>query len=187
MEKLTDQVLADRVRRGEPALYRQLVDRYAQPLQRYATHLLGSPDDADDVVQETLIKAYRNLWAYDTRRPFKSWLYRIAHNEGLNWLRARKRLIYGETAAAILEQTPGTASPAADFAARELRAALDCWLDRLPLSYREPISLHYLDDYSYQEISDILRIPIPTVGSRISRGKALLKTIAEEEGRRHVA
>lgn len=186
MEELPDQALADRVRRGETQLYRQLVDRYAASLHRYAAHMLGSADDADDVVQETLIKAYRNLWSYDTRRPFNSWLYRIAHNEGLNWLRARKRLIYGESAATILEQSGARESPEADFAAQELRDVLERWLDDVPLVYREPISLHYLDEYSYQEISDILRIPVKTVGSRISRGKVILRTIINREGRSHV-
>lgn len=175
MADLTDAELVALVRAGKLPHYSQLVKRYEQAILRYVHSILRDGDDADDAAQETFLKAYRNLWAFDVSRSFSSWLYRIAHNEAITLIRKRGRYVTGEPADVILEQQPSANRPDHEYAETELKELVQSSLDQIPFIYREPLVLHFLEGLSYQEISDILRIPTNTVGSRISRAKGLMK------------
>lgn len=178
----TDQQLVRRILDGDLSALTLLFGRYEPAVFRYALSLVGTADDAEDVVQEAFIRAYRNLRSYQPARPFRPWLYRIVRNGAFNWRRKHRRTITGEAAAIFLEQQPDPTESAHETIERaELREAMQRSLGKLSVEYREPLVLYYVDDRSYAEISDILRLPINTVATRIRRAKERLKTIYQQE------
>jgi RNA polymerase sigma-70 factor (ECF subfamily) len=173
----TDEQIVARVQAGESEIFGELVERYQSKLLRYGRKFLNDPDDAQDIVQDIFIKAYQNVRSFDVSRRFSPWIYRIAHNEFVNALKKRASL---RIAFEIDMDTlfPHLVAPeTADSAAleREVRAALDAHLDGLSAKYREPLILYYLESMDYKEISEILQIPVSTVGVRLARARALLK------------
>jgi RNA polymerase sigma-70 factor (ECF subfamily) len=175
--KLTDEAVVQLVRSKNKEAYAAIIKRYKSKLLRYAAFLVGSDAIAADVVQDSFIKAYINLNGFDTKKQFSSWIYRIVHNEAMNVLHRQKR-------SQPIDETMDFDSGVDiedDFIRSELTSMThDCLLS-LPVMYREPVTLYYLDDKTYEEISTILRIPVGTVGTRISRAKAQLKKICQRK------
>ncbi|MBI4185608.1 RNA polymerase sigma factor [Candidatus Berkelbacteria bacterium] len=181
-DQRTDGVLVADILSGRPEALTILLGRYEAGAVRYACSIVGDRDDAEDVVQTASIKAYRNLRAFDQHRPFQPWLYRIIRNEAFNWIRNHRRTVYGEGAQLLLENTPSQTDTHADIEKTEIQTMIRQCLFQLPLNYREPLMLYYLDDRTYQEISDILRLPLGTVGTNINRGKQQLRRLVEAQG-----
>lgn len=179
---LSDEAIAARVQQGEREAFGVLVERYEKKMTRYATKFLFGYVDAGDLVQETFLKAYANIKGFDVRRRFSPWLYRIAHNVFVN---AVKRV--GREPIPFFD--PDTLFPhplapeSADREAtdRETRELLDRLLGRLPPKHREPLALHYFEGMRYQEIAEILRVPLSTVGVRIMRARKALKAVMQEQ------
>jgi RNA polymerase sigma-70 factor (ECF subfamily) len=176
-----DEAIVAHVRAKDQELYEVLVERYQAPLLRYVTSIIGDETLAADVVQEAFIKAFLNLNSFNTKLKFSSWLYRIAHNETVNYIKKHHREF-------MIDEVWWEAQPAPNLGLGKqldqklLRAKMAQLLGELPLKYREPLILYYFEDKSYAEISDVLRIPVPTVGTRINRAKASLKGILDREG-----
>lgn len=173
----TDEQIALRVQSGETEMFGELVERYQSKLLRYGRKFLVETDDAEDVVQDIFVKAYENIQSFDTDRRFSPWVYRIAHNEFVNALkkRASRRTVFTFDIDTLL---PHLAAPeSADSVAmeRDLRSTLEEHLDALDAKYREPLILYYLEGMDYKEISDILQIPVSTVGVRLARARTQLK------------
>jgi RNA polymerase sigma-70 factor (ECF subfamily) len=157
-----------------------LIDRYSDKLRRYIMRLgVHNADDQDDVLQEVFLKVYRYLHNFDTSLPFSSWIYRIAHNETMTWFRKRSVRPEGhlvgeseEVLAFIVSelQDPETHS-VAKFDADQLRTALFS----LDTKYRDSLMLRFFEGKEYEEISDILKIPVGSVGTLIHRGKDKLR------------
>jgi RNA polymerase sigma-70 factor, ECF subfamily len=169
--------------------YAQLVARYEHPLARYVARLLGGHrQSVEDVLQEVFIKAYVNLNDYDRSRPFAPWLYRIAHNEAVSFLRKRQvqpQFVTGEDALLIIERAAeADVNEGTDHTRiEEIRTAIG----ELDTAYRDVLVLRYLEEKSYDEIADILRLPPGTVATRINRGvkrlKARLESLQREGGK----
>lgn len=176
----TDEAIARRVQNGESDAFGELIERYQAKLLRYARKFLADPDDATDIVQDIFIKTYENIQSFDTARRFSPWVYRIAHNEFVNAL--KKKSASRTTFAFDIDTLfPHLAAPeTADSAALEgdLRRTLEGHLEKLDAKYREPLILYYLESMDYKEISEILHIPVSTVGVRLGRARAMLKKIA---------
>jgi RNA polymerase sigma-70 factor, ECF subfamily len=159
--------------------YAEVVRRYEPVIARYVRRLLGiNAQSAEDVLQEIFIKAYVNLNDYDRARPFAPWLYRIAHNEAVSFLRkhnSERHTISGEDALLILERTADGEDPGVLWqrrrAADEVRQALGGLTGR----YRDVLVLRYIEEKSYDEIADILEMPAGTVATLIARGLRQLK------------
>ena len=172
---ITDEYLVEVVRSEDKQKYALLVRRYQDKLLRYVTMLIGNEQLATDVVQNTFIKAYRNLYGFNTKKKFSSWIYRIAHNEAINAIKKHKKEITLEDE--TWQTFKDKQDVEAEFLVSENKKEVRSCLKKLKLDYREPLTLYYLDEYSYEEISDILRIPMDTVATRISRGKKYLAQI----------
>jgi RNA polymerase sigma-70 factor (ECF subfamily) len=173
----TDEQVAQRVQKGEPEMFGELVERYQDKLMRYARKFLLDPDDAQDIVQDIFVKSYENIQSFDVSRRFSPWVYRIAHNEFVNALkkRASRRTVFTFDIDTLLPNL--TAEETADSATmeRDMKRVLDTHLDALDAKYREPLILYYQEGMDYREISDILQIPVSTVGVRLARARAMLK------------
>lgn len=176
MKETTDEEIAIAVQSGDIDVFGELVHRYEAKMQRYARKFLSSQEDIEDLVQDVFIKAYTNMQSFDTNFRFSPWLYRIAHNTFVNELKRKSRFGLGVFEAdVLLPQLPSKESADTLVLENELKAEMEKTLADLSPKYREVLILHYFEDFSYQEISDILQIPVTTVGVRIMRAKQKIK------------
>jgi RNA polymerase sigma-70 factor (ECF subfamily) len=185
MKNLSDEELVEKVRKEDSELYAEIVERYQQKLYRYLRYLTDRPSEAEDLLQDVFIKTYRNLFDFDGKRKFSSWIYRIAHNEGVNFIKktSRRKEIFLNNLENIDSALHNQNNAIEDSLAKEeIREKVKQCLDELETKYREPLILYYFEDKSYREISDILRIPAKTVGTFIFRGKRILKAICQKKG-----
>ena len=173
----------------DPNQYGLLVERYEAKLQRYITRLgVRVHDDQLDVLQEIFIKAYRNLNSFDTSLSFSSWIYRIAHNEAISFYRKKNvrpegHLVGdGDEVLSFIGSSLDTADVKFDQSinAEEVNKALTL----IDEKYREPLILRFFEHKEYDEISDILQIPIGSVGTLIHRGKKQLATVLNKDALR---
>jgi RNA polymerase sigma-70 factor, ECF subfamily len=172
-EGQTDEQLMERVAK-EREVFACLIERYEDKLRRYMRRLMpGLGDDADDLLQEIFIKAYVNAHGFDTSLSFSSWIYRIAHNEAVSWLRkktARPDTIdLGEDEFQTFVESIEDSSQRADSALT--KDAVARVLADMDEKYRTVLVLKFLEGKNYEEIGDILTVPGGTVATLIHRAK----------------
>jgi len=172
-EELTQKSLQD------PDWFRCLVERYEEKLQRYIRRLTNMPaEDQEDVLQEIFLNVYRNLYSFDPSLKFSSWIYRIAHNQVISlWRKQQRRpkIIFGEEGANLLEKMATEDDILASLNKQDLQKELESVLTKLKPQHMEVLVLKFLEEKSYQEISDILKKPPGTVASLINRAKKELR------------
>ena len=164
-----------RVRAGETAAYAELVTRHA-PVARRLAVLSGAGSDADDVVQEAFVKAYRSLSSFRDGAEFRPWLLRIVINESRNLHRGQTRRTDRELRVAREDARLVTGSDPAEVAVGEARReALLGAIRTLPEELREVVTCRYLLELSETETAESLDIPNGTVKSRLRRALARLR------------
>ncbi len=175
--KLTDEKLIARFQDGDINAYNELVHRYKDRLLNFVFRYFNNREQAEDVVQDTMIKLYTHASYYKNIAKFSTWIYTIAKNNALTELRKNKRKqtvslwtnegkpIDIEMKDESLEQTVYN-----KMAVEELNK----YLDEIPENFRIAVVLRDFQELSYEEISKILEIPIGTIKSRINRGRIQL-------------
>lgn len=185
-ERECDQLLVERAQAGDRAAFDLLVEKYQRRLMRLVSRLVHDQAEAEDVVQDTFIKAYRALRHFRGDAAFYTWLYRIGINTAKNVLVAQGRKaplppahdqsergdLYDEA-----EQLRDIDTPEAMFASKQIAITVTAAMDGLPLELRTAIVLRELEGMSYEEISEVMACPIGTVRSRIFRAR---EAIAEK-------
>jgi RNA polymerase sigma-70 factor (ECF subfamily) len=159
----------------------QIVRRYQQPVIRLIARIVGDPAQAEDLAQDTFIKAFRNLAAFDPTRRLSSWLFRIAHNTAIDAVRRARPAVVPLDAlppdGAGVPAAPTGADPVEQAA---LGGALTLALARVRPEYRAAITLRYEEDLSFEAIGQILNIPTATARSHVHRArKELLRHLVE--------
>lgn len=188
-----DAALVARLKRGERAAYEELVESYQSLVYGLAYRLLGDPEEARDVAQETFLKAYRHIGTFRGDCAIKTWLYRMAVNQASNqrrwWRRRRKRetisldATLGDSTATIGDGLAADGrSPEQVALGRERQRLLMSALDSLKHDYRAAVVLRDIEELAYEEIAEALGVPIGTVKSRIARGREELRRRLEEMG-----
>lgn len=178
----SDELLVRQVQAGDVEAFAGLVERYEPKLMRYGRKFLQHTQSIEDLVQGVFLKAYQNIQGVDTSRKFSAWIYRIAHNEFINELRKREGGFLDFFEPDLLALFPAKDSPLGDLEKKEMLSALDESLADLDKKYREVLVLYFFEEFSYQEIADILHVPMATVGVRIKRAKEqLLKRVKVKE------
>ena len=179
----SDEEIAALIQKGDIDCFGILINRYKAKMMRYARKFLSDSEDVGDIVQEIFIKVYVNIQSFDIERKFSSWLYRIAHNELVNALKKRKKSVLPlfdlDT---FLPISLRDDSLREDIGKKDIKMMIDKCLDRLKPKYREPIILYYLEELTYREIAEVMRIPISTVGIRIKRAKEKMRSIFKKLG-----
>ena len=175
--KLTDEEIVKIVCNSDQEAYIFLIKRYQKKLIRYVGYLINDENIAADAVQESFIKAYTNLNSFNLKKKFSSWIYRIAHNQAMTIVGKYKQHQSMDSAFEIESKI----NLEDDLIKKELIDHTHDCLEKMPILYKEPLSLFYLEEKSYEEISDILRIPTGTVGTRINRGKIMIKKICQKK------
>ncbi len=161
-----------------------IVKRYWNRLFRYVRRISFSTDeDIEDLLQETFIKTYKNLNAYDSNLSFSTWIYRICRNTVIDSIRrksVRPATVWldGNDIEHLFEEN-------GDFlrriAQRDQLHQISLLIESLPILYRDILVLRFLEEKSYEEIMDIVRKPKGTVASLINRGRKMLLERAREE------
>jgi RNA polymerase sigma-70 factor (ECF subfamily) len=179
----TDAELVASALRGSEEAFRDLVLRFERPVYALILRMVHDAETAEDLAQEVFVKAYRHLASYDPRRKFASWLFKVAHNSTIDHLR-RAQLDTVPLAAeqeegggllAVLADTSAE-SPAAAAERRAMARALERAIARLRPEYREAVVLRYVEGLAYQEICEVLGLPVGTVKTNLHRAR---KELAE--------
>lgn len=170
------------VKKGDQAAYSDIVQYYQDRIYQHCYRMLGNRHEAEDIAQEAFIRAYINIDSFDERRNFSTWLYRIATNLTIDRLRKRKPDYYldaeisGTEGLTMYSQlSSSNPLPVEEVESLELNRYIHQKISELPPKYRSIIVLRYLEEFSLQEISEILNIPIGTVKTRIHRGREALR------------
>lgn len=156
-----------------------IVDRYSSKLLRYIMRISDvSKEEAEDILQETYINAYKYLRSFDSSLSFSSWIYRIAHNQVISQFRKRQVRPHGHTIDLednALEHIASELNVIDDVEKSLLKDKIGTVLDDLPLKYKEVLVLRFLEDKSYSEIADILKKPEGTIATLLNRAKKQCK------------
>lgn len=181
MRDKTDEEIAAKVQSGDLESFSFLVERYEKKLKRYARKFLANPEDINDIAQEIFIKAYVNIKSFDIEKKFSPWIYRIAHNELVNLLKKKEKNPLPFFDADTLFPHPISKEETdRKTQSDEIKKVLDKCLNKIPSKYREPLLLFYMEELSYNEIAEVMRVPISTVGVRLKRGKRMLRNICDK-------
>jgi len=177
-EREYDQLLVERVQAGDKRAFDVLVSKYQRRLMRLVSRLVHDPAEAEDVVQETFIKAYRALRHFRGEAAFYTWLYRIGINTAKNYLVTQGRRA-ATSSDADAEQAESfddgnklrdNNTPESVLASKQIAATVNAAMDVLPTA----IVLREIEGLSYEEISEIMACPIGTVRSRIFRAREVI-------------
>lgn len=179
-----DSTLVDAARAGDRDALDQLLRRHHDRVHAVCRRIAGATRDADDATQESLIRIVRGLDSFDGRSKFSTWVYRIATNTALDELRKRERRPQLHRADPLDDQWSdgpgiGAREPVDPMAHRQLdgvseRMAIEAALADLPDDYRVAVVLRDVADLDYDEIAEVLGIPLGTVKSRIARARGRL-------------
>jgi len=167
--------LARRARRGDAVAFEQLVLRFHRPVLRFCWRLLRS-SEAEDLAQDTFVRAFVHFERFDPERPVLPWLIAIARRLCLDVLRRRK---VSAMADALPPSAPPRPSPESEAAVRELLSHLDRALADLDDGPKEAVILFHIEGLSYRDIAAALEVPMGTVMTWLHRGRAQLKQALE--------
>ena len=189
----TDEHLMLRVGRGERAAFDEIVRRYSRKMVNVAYQIVGEREQAEDIAQETFLRAYKSAARYTEMAKFSTWLYTIAINLCRNELRRRKFRPYSLEEMAEREDegklrvdiADERSKPDSDLERKETVRNVQRAIAMVPEKFRVPMVLRDIQDLSYEEIGAMLKLPEGTVKSRINRGrlrvKQILAPIVEEQ------
>jgi RNA polymerase sigma-70 factor, ECF subfamily len=184
--QLTDQDVILHARKGRETAFRELIRRYERPVFSLIYRMVRDRELAEDLAQETFIKVLNALGRYDPRYKFSSWIFKIAHNTTLDQLRKKEPetlSLEGSPHARTAEQAAATSFTAVDTAedpeqythGRQLGSEIEAAIERLRPEYRAAIVLWHIEGRPYDEIAQIMDLPLGTVKTYIHRGRNELR------------
>ena len=185
MARPSDEELVERAKRGDRRAFRMLVDRHKHMVFNVALRMLRNREDAEDAAQEAFLRAFRSIGTFRGQAKFSSWLVRIAINVSLSFA---ERAYTKQTFVEFHEEADGAGphltnenmSPEEIATRKDFGERIRALVGTLPPRYRAVITLYYLEERSYQEVADILEIPLGTVKTHLHRAKEhLRKSILE--------
>lgn len=185
-----DLTIVHRAIGGDQRAFKDLFDKYEQPLYFHILKIVRDREIIEDMLQEIFLKAFDNISSYNPDYAFSTWLYRITTNHSIDYL--RKKRLKTMSLDEQIQTKDGTmsievadeSSHTDDKVIRDQRARiLNDALDSLPDKYREIIRMRHMDELSYQEISELLDLPLGTVKAHIFRARELLyKYLKDKQG-----
>lgn len=187
IKSLTDVELIAKAISGREDGFEELVRRYQRPITNYVFRMLSDYDASLDVTQEVFIKVYNSLSRYSSEYKFSTWLYRIAHNAAIDYIRRRspnQQSIETENkdGAYQLQIESPNPTPEQERERSEWRTEIEAVVKCLPSVYRELILLRHAQDMSYDEIAEITNLPLGTVKNRLFRAREMMREIFIERG-----
>ncbi|MDQ3323206.1 MAG: sigma-70 family RNA polymerase sigma factor [Acidobacteriota bacterium] len=187
IRQLTDGELIEKAIGGREDGFEELVRRYQRPITAYVYRMLNNYDASLDVTQEVFIKVYNSLNRYSSDYKFSTWLYRIAHNAAIDYMRKNsvsQQSIEAENADGSYQlqiESPNP-TPEQERERSEWRREIESVVKCLPTVYRELILLRHAQDLSYDEIAEITSLPLGTVKNRLFRAREMMREIFSDRG-----
>jgi RNA polymerase sigma-70 factor (ECF subfamily) len=175
----SDEPLVARARAGDGEAFEALVLKYKDRVFSMCARMLGNRTDADDVTQEVFVTLFRNIERFEERARFSTWLYRITMTRCWDELRRRKTVKHTRPQSLDADEGPGEPAgrevgPEEGARLKELEALVERSVAELPEDAREVLLLRDNQELSYEEIAEIVEIPVGTVRSRLNRARKLL-------------
>ena len=176
-----DRALVEAALAGDQRAYERLVAKYSDALQRHVGRLVRDPHEVEDLVQEAFIKAFSSLPSYSADYAFSTWLYKIATNHAIDYLRRKKLPTYSidkplqtKDGELQVELPDTTYRPDRHVVADQRNALIAAAIAELPEKYHRVIVMRHQQEMSYEEIAVALDLPLGTVKAHIFRARALL-------------
>lgn len=176
-----DAALIERATRGDEKAYRLIVEKYTRALRFHITRMVRDKEIIDDLLQEIFLKVFSNLGSYNTCFAFSTWLYRIATNHTIDYLRKKKlqtfsidEAIQSKDGLIHIEIADNTTHADELILNKQRDKIILDALETLPLKYRVVIEMRHMEEKSYQEISEELDLPLGTIKAHIFRARELL-------------
>lgn len=198
-----DAALVSALKEGSEEAFALLIAQYSKPLYSLVARSLKNPDDAADIIQEVFIKVFRNIRGFHGESSLRTWLYRIALHESSNqkrwWCRHKRQEVTIDTPLTAAENAEGDdslslgatladgrGSPYDHTVQLQLKARIETCLRAVPEAFRTVIVLREIEGFSYDEIAEVVGVPVGTVKSRLKRGRLALKQQMRADGLDHI-
>jgi len=181
-----DQNLITRYFQGEEKALENLIQKYLRPIFNFVYRFTNNTQDAEDLTQEVFVRVWQNLKRLDRQRSFKTWLFSVAKNAAIDFLRKKKVLYFSEfedkkgnnpIIDSLADPSP---LPQEIFECQSIAADLNRVIGKLPPQYRLILLLHYNDHFTFQEIAETTGEPLNTIKSRHRRALIFLKELLQE-------
>jgi len=172
------QLVVDYLKGDEKSL-EVLIKRYLKPIFSFVFRFTGNIHDAEDITQEVFVKVWWNLKKFDRQKSFKTWVFSIAKNTAIDFLKKRRTQVFSETEIeTVVDPTP---LPQELLEKAEAGELLKSALNKLELKYRMVLLLYYNDHFNFREIAEILDEPLNTIKSRHRRALLMLRKLLEKK------
>lgn len=185
---MQNDILIHRAAKGDEAAFEQLLTQHEKSVYNLCLRMTGNPEDAMDVSQEVFLRVWKNLGSYQFDAAFSTWLFRIASNACIDFLRAKKRR--NDVSLTMQDENDGedkelavpdeTPLPEEQLLAKEQQRAVMKAMSELPPDFREILQLRVVEGLPYEEIAGILDIKVGTVKSRLARARNQLRKNLED-------
>lgn len=176
-----DDVLVKQAIGGREQAYTELVNKYERALYYHILKMVRDKEQVEDLVQETFVKAFDNLNTYSTSYAFSTWLYRIATNHTIDYLRKKKlqtlsidEPVKTKSGDMKMQLPDGSAGTDRSIIKKQRKKLVHQAIAELPEKYRRVIEMRHMEEKSYQEIADVLDLPLGTVKAHIFRAREML-------------
>ncbi len=188
MEMSTDEQLIKMHLAGNDEALQSLIERYLRPIYNFVYRYVGNDGDAEDITQDVFVSVWKNIKKFDLNKKFKTWIFTIAKNTSLNWMKKKKPFLFSEFFAKdgeneedrnLFINSIADPSPLPDelFTRADFARKLSTAMERLNPNYRMVLFLRYNDHFTFREIAESLGEPLHTVKSRHRRALILLKKL----------
>jgi len=171
----------ERAQEGDAEAFRMLVEQNSHTVFRLAFRMTGNEQDAEDIVQETFLRAYKNIGRYDARAKVSTWLHKITSNCAIDLIRKRKRRPADSLEEQAASQAPASSEPGPDRVAlgHELGSRVAAALENLSAKERVAFSLRHFEELSIREIAEVTQSPEGSVKNNIFRAVRKLRSVLE--------
>jgi len=168
--------LIQKAKQGNLYFFEQLVKRYQKKIYYLAFRMTKDHDSADDLAQETFVKAFTSIKSFKEEHDFYPWIFRICMNLSINYLKRKKFTVSeSELLPLKLEEKEGTSDPMSELMKEELLERINSSIDQLPPPFKAVFILKVYEELSYEEIAKTLKISTGTVMSRLFRARERLQ------------
>jgi RNA polymerase sigma-70 factor (ECF subfamily) len=183
MNNYSDEQLVEAYLKGNREALNLLIKRYLTPIFNYALSFVKDAATAEDLTQEVFVKVWKKIKKFDNQYKFKNWLYAIAKNTSLDYLKKNKAISFSELNLVddnllfedLIKEAGLSAQEKLELAHET--SILNSAVDKLPEKYKETVKLHYLEGFKFREIADSLKESIETIKSRNRRALIYLRKL----------
>lgn len=180
MKTFDEQHLIELFKQDPHTAFKRIIEEYQDRIFNLCIYMLHSKEDAQDAAQEAFIKAYRSFEKFTPQASIYTWLYRVAVNTCLDYRRKPQRLLV-DSEVSITEIPAPEPSPERIYESKEASRLIQMALERLSPEFKTVIILREIEDFSYEDIAEVLQISLGTVKSKISRARDELRQLLREK------